>query len=139
MKLRKFLIALLVASLTAVFIIAGCAPTKIPAGKYVAEDNPESYIEVLEDNKVKFVNVDFTKFEEANFDSPLYDNTQEVADIFGDNPQDYVFFEGSSREGYDHHIYIEVFGNEDEGIGFSIHWSQSENKIYCLGVIYKLQ
>ena len=132
MKIRKFLIALVVASLFAVIALAGCAPTKIPAGKYCAEGNLESYIEVFDDRTMLFVNIDFSEVE--NDDGVIASVGHiNIEKIFDGKPQEYSELFYDEDLGL-YHCYVTI----TDGIALFIEWSDKDN---CLifDTEYKLQ
>ena len=58
-KLKWFVIAC-VAIIISVCALSGCINKKVAVGKYYADGNTESYIEILKDRKALFVNIDFS-------------------------------------------------------------------------------
>lgn len=48
------------------FALSACANKKIAVGKYYAEGNAESYIEIFEDETALFVNVDLSEAQEGH-------------------------------------------------------------------------
>ncbi|MCM1440321.1 MAG: hypothetical protein NC131_14125 [Roseburia sp.] len=141
---RKIIKAAILSALLSLIIIlstvtlCGCAANKIAVGKYYSENNVESYIEILEDNQILFVNVDFSELDETlkAFGSPL--TVADVAEKLS-QPQKYESIKGSNIEGYNYYIFVLYDGTEkDGGLALTLHRSKS-NTILCFGEIYSLQ
>ena len=67
MKKFKWLGVVCFAIVLTLCALVGCAKNKtVTVGKYYAEGSTESYIEILEDNKAMFVNVDLSGAQEVH-------------------------------------------------------------------------
>lgn len=67
MKKFKWLGVVCCAVILTLCALVGCAKDKtVTVGKYYAEGSTESYIEILEDNKALFVNVDLSGAQEGH-------------------------------------------------------------------------
>lgn len=64
-KLKQLSIACL-AIIISVCALAGCANKKVAAGKYCAEGNTESYIEIFDNNTAKFINIDLSEAQQVH-------------------------------------------------------------------------
>lgn len=65
--MKKIFISLLVSIVLILsFALSACANKKISVGKYYAEGNTESYIEIFEDETALFVNVDLSEAQEGH-------------------------------------------------------------------------
>ena len=65
--MKKIFISLLVSIVLILsFALSACANKKIAVGKYYAEGNTESYIEIFEDETALFVNVDLSEAQEGH-------------------------------------------------------------------------
>ena len=129
MRIRSLIISALLFLVTALSVVlCGCANDKIAIGKYYVENNTESYIEILEDNQIVFVNVDFAG------------SSMTVAEIAEklSKPQEYEYYKGSSIEGYDYTLQVLFNGNkQDGGICLTLRWSKSKT-LRCLNNVYAL-
>ena len=83
---------------TTAFFVTGCVGNdELSLGKYYAENNAESYIEVLTDYQLRFINVDFSDFENSiHNDCPDLDVN--IAELFGERPQKYKFLQKDENE-----------------------------------------
>ena len=129
MRIRSLIISALLFLVTALSVVlCGCANDKIAIGKYYVENNTESYIEILEDNQIVFVNVDF---------SGSSMTVAEIAEKLS-KPQEYEYYKGSSIEGYDYTLQVLFNGNkQDGGICLTLRWSKSKT-LRCLNNVYAL-
>ncbi len=135
---KYFLLLLVTCSIIASILFTGCADIKITVGKYYTENDTESYIEILEDDKILFKNVDFSQLEEVLQinKSPL--SVDDVADKLS-QPQKYDYYKGSDIEGYDYTIQVLFDGTEEDGgMCLTLRWSK-ENTLWCLDNAYSLQ
>lgn len=88
--------------------LVGCAEDKkVAVGKYYAEGSTESYIEVFEDEKAKFVNIDLSEIQ-ADYDS--WGENIDVTELMSvpvpyDVGDDHIFFK--------HHDGYALWGNYD--------------------------
>ncbi len=133
MKFKKILLAALIFSAVALFTLAGCAPTEIVSGRYCAESNNESYIEVYDDRTMLFVNVDFSAIEndesfinvagEINIAEKFDGKPQSYSELFYDQEEDIYF------------CYITV----TESMSFFVKWSERDNSLIFNYIVYKLQ
>jgi len=137
MKIKKFLIVLLFACFSAALFVASCAPTEIRAGKYCAEGNEESYIEVYDNETLLFVNVDFSQIENDAIFKQLNGDIN-ISELFGNKPQKY-YFSGVKDDEHEGCYWIIVDVTEYSGI--NLFWSDKDNslKLGDVDIIYKLQ
>ena len=136
MKKLKYLAIIACIFITALFV--GCTENKITIGKYYTENNTESYIEILEDDKILFVNVDFSKIEDALQINGSSLSVDDVAEKLS-RPQKYDYYKGSSIDGYDYTLQVLLDGNEEDGgLCLTLRWSK-ENILLCLDITYTLQ
>lgn len=136
MKKCKYLVIIACILITALFV--GCTENKITVGKYYTGNNTGSYIEILEDDKILFVNVDFSQLEgslQVNNSSLSVDDVAEKLS----QPQKYDYNKGSSIEGYYYTLHVLLDGTEEDGgLSLILRWSK-ENILLCLGNTYALQ
>jgi len=143
-KIFSNFLLIILALLGSSFLVS-CNSKKLLLGKYYANNNTESYIEVLQDDKILFVNIDFTSWnismeEEIppeTFGLEYYD----LAKKFDGLPQDYDILQDSAGEGYDFIMHVEAYSNEDDTFGNSllIYYSKSNKTLSCLDIIYTLK
>lgn len=136
MRIRNSIISALLFLITALSVVlCGCANEKIAIGKYYVENNTESYIEILEDNQIVFVNVDFSGIQLDAAGSSM--TVAEIAEKLS-QPQEYEYYKGSSIEGYDYTLQVLFDGNkQDGGICLTLRWSKSKT-LWCLNNVYVL-
>ena len=136
MRIKNSIISALVFLITALSVVlCGCTNDKIAIGKYYVENNTESYIEILTDNKIIFANVDFSELKLEAAGSSM--TVAEVAEKLS-QPQEYEYYKDSSIEGYDYTLQVLFDGNkQDGGISLTLHWSKSKT-LWCLDNVYVL-
>ena len=66
MKKFRYLFAITFVVVLSAVAFASCAKKKIAVGKYYAENNSESYIEIMEDDYMLFVNIDMSDSQELH-------------------------------------------------------------------------
>lgn len=66
MKKFKYLPTILFTVIFSIIAFAGCNNKKVVVGKYYAEGNAESYIEIFEDETALFVNVDLSEAQDRH-------------------------------------------------------------------------
>lgn len=113
----------------------GCNGDGITVGKYYAESGTDSYIEILENDKIVFVNIDFSELEESLNVSGSSLSVVEVAEKLG-TPQKYDHYKGSTIEGYDFTLQVPIDKNTPNGeLCLTLRWSK-ENTLLCLNTVY---
>lgn len=133
MKRLRYLTIVIVAFIAALSV--GCNGDGITVGKYYAERGTDSYIEILENEKILFVNIDFSELEESLNVSGSSLSVAEVAEKLG-SPQKYDHYKGSTIDGYDFTLQVLIDKNTPRGeLCLTLRWSK-ENTILCLGAIY---
>ena len=105
--------------------LVGCADDNknVAVGKYYAEGSTESYIEVVEGNKAKFVNIDLSEIQ-ADYDS--WGENVDIAEVMS-VPVPYEVADG--------HIYFKHY----EGYALWGTWNYKNQSITFNGVVYTYQ
>lgn len=135
MKRFKYLLVVLGIVLSA--LLVGCNGNKITVGKYYAENNTESYIEILKNDEIVFVNIDFAPLEESLNTCGSSLSVVDVANKLS-QPQKYDYYQSSSINGYDFTIQVLLDENTEYGeICLTLRWSK-EKAIMCLDAVYSL-
>lgn len=108
---------------------------EICAGKYYAENNADSYVEILSGQYIRFVNIDFTYIQDGIEEvSPGYFENISITERFGNDTHKYVPMTDANKN---IHFYVDI---PDSAFAIRIYYvDESIIELNVGGVKYFLQ